>query len=238
MNQHIKRRCCLLFMGIAAVFMSGCGSAFQTLNLKDTGLMPSARAGKALYRSDPGLPRSVVQTELAVDAGVFHLRGKDATGLFSQARIGDQTFPGSGTLDTRFNFTAVDISANWRHAFFNRRLGYDLSAGVGYATLNLRASSAGLEARDSAASMLLQLGAGAFWRVYRETSVEISGSVLEGSRELNNMHGHRFVVAQSLGGRATVYGGYAAWTTELSGGNRSRVQIDFSGPTAGARVRF
>lgn len=228
-------RLCLPLIG--AFGLSACGTAYQTLQLGDRALLPSARVSRGLYRSDRALAPSDVQTELAVEGGLLGTSGSTPTFLYATALVGNQTFTAPQTINTEFDFKAADASLHWRHALLNRRIGYDLFGGLGWTRLNFSASSPTVQGTESISSPALRIGTGAFWRVYRDTSLEAEATLLAGKDALS-MGGRRFSVVQKLGRHVTVNGGYFFWRVGASGGSRSRIEIQSQGPAAGVNVKF
>jgi hypothetical protein len=226
---------CIALFGAFA--LSACGTGYQTLRLGDRALLPSARVSRGLYRADRALAPSDVQTELALEGGLLGTSGSTPTFLYATALVGDQTFTAPQTINTDFDFKAADASLHWRHAFLNRRIGYDSFAGLGWTMLNFSASSSTIQGTESFSSAALRVGVGAFWRVYKETSLEAEGTSLPGN-DAFSMGGRRFSVVQKLGRHVTVNGGYFSWRVGTSGASRSRIEIHSQGPAAGIKVKF
>ena len=230
---------CVVLLSVLALPACG-GPAFQPLLLSDQVMMPSARVSRALYRADRSLSPSDVQTEIAVEGGLLGVSGSAPNFLFTQALIGNQAFTSPQHIDTEFDFRAVDASMHWRHAVFNRRIGYDLFGGVAWTDFDFLASSTvqAVQARESISSPALRLGAGAFLRVYGGTSVEVQGTLLQGNHNFEFMGGRRFSLVQKLGRHATVNGGFYFWHVETSNSTRSRIEVDLQGLTGGVNLKF
>jgi hypothetical protein len=224
---------------MSTLAFTACGSArFQTLQLSDHTLLPAARISKSLYRADRGLAPSDVQTELGIEGGVFGGSGEGSPFVFAETRIGNQTFPPPQIIETEFDFVAWDVSLHWRHALLNRRFGYDLFSGFGWADLDIEASSPAQHAKDSISSPALRLGGGAFFRVFSGTSLEAAGTVLGGNHNFTGMNGYRLSLVQKLGRHVTINGGYSSWNVESSNDTRSRIDLHLYGPAAGVHVKF
>jgi hypothetical protein len=184
------------------------------------------------------LDPSDVQTELGVEGGFLRGSGNQPTFVFSEARVGNQTFTPPQTIGTDFSFTSADVSLRWRHALIKKRIGYDLFTGGGWSDLTVEASSPTGRGKDSISSPTFRLGAGAFWRVIGGTSVEVDGTVMDANSNFTGMDGYRISLVQKLGRNVTINGGYSSWDVESSNGTRSRIDLTLSGPSAGINLKF
>ena len=121
----------------------------------------------------------------------------------------------------------------------NLPFGYEFTAGLGYADLDLALSSATMRAAEDISSPAFRLGGAGIWRIKPTTRVEAGASVLAAkSSSFDGIVRLDVSLRQSLGQHVTVHGGYSNWQIDAPGAGRSAIEFRFSGPSVGLGVTF
>lgn len=224
----------VLVSAIVAVAGGGCasGPAYQPLSARAVVAIPGVRVARQLYSSGE-------DRELAVEGGGIWARGTDSQPIGAGlAKVGDLEFTGPQTLQTKFDFALYDASLRWTHFVHDTPFGYEVGAGVGVADLHLGVTTKTLPGEDSFQSPAFRLALGGLVRLRPSTRVAFGWTVLKTNSSFTDANGFQISLAQTLGRRATVQGGYSQWKLETPGVGRSAVTIKFSGPFIGFGLSF
>lgn len=179
----------------------------------------------------------------ALELGATRARWSDrqALGAGEQpVRFGGQAFSAPAELDYEFDFAYFEGSyrARW---FVNEAVGFELAAGLAYASLDLAAASGGRQTAESIGSLGVSAGAGLLLRLRPGTSVQSRYTYYEAPTIDSLGRAQRFELglAQALGSNAGVRAGYASWLIESERGvGLSPVKARFSGPALGLELMF
>jgi len=136
-------------------------------------------------------------------------------------------------LRNDFDFGFGDISWRWRKFFDDRALGLEVSAGVGYTSLDMTVSSPTQLATEKFFTRGPQAGVGLIWRLNQSASFQgrIGGFVSPGEYGVTNLSHYELSYAQAIFDNISMRVGYAGW--DIYGQTRydnSNFRLNFSGP--------
>ena len=222
----------VLFTVLAGSALTACatGPRYLPIELRTVTVIPDLRVAKTVYSDDV--------TDEALEVGATRLTGRDSTATAGAVRIGNGTFPGPQTIDTKFTFAFYDISARYRRSSQTRPFAWDVAAGFGYADLHLAASSATVRGEESVSSPAFRLALGGMWRLRPTTHLEGHGDLFATNSHFRDVTRLGVALAQTLGSHATIRGGYSFWSLEAPDASRSAVKVRFFGPSIGFGLNF
>jgi hypothetical protein len=231
---HIIRKTYrVLFTILVGSALTACatGPRYLPITLRTVTVIPDLRVAKTVYSDDV--------TDVAIEMGATRSTGRDSTAISAgPVRIGNGTFPGPQTIDTKFTFAFYDISARLRRSLHTRPFGYDVAAGFGYTDLHLAASSGTVRGDESVSSPAFRLAVGGMWRLRPTTHLEAHGDLFATNSHFRDVNRLEVALAQRLGSHATIRGGYSFWGLEAPDASRSAVTVRFFGPSIGFGLNF
>ena len=238
--EHMNIRVYLVLFSTVAVTGCVAGPRFRTLDVSDVVFLPTVRISKNVYTADrTGAVPSEIETGLAIELGLDHARGSDAQSLTSgEVRIGNQSLMAPQELDSKFDLTTFDVSLRYREFIEDRSIGFELSGGFAYVDLNVSVSSQTTPAAERISSPAFRGGAAVFWRMLPSTRIEGFGTGFATKSNLEGVSRFGVSLVRALGRNASVRGGYSAWQVRSPSTTRSRVELQFSGPSLGLDLHF
>jgi hypothetical protein len=228
----------IIMLVLITTLLSGCGSAYQVVNLQDHVLLPSARISRRIASIDRNADPSEVQSGLTAELGASSISGGDTIAIVGTSRLGEVTFAAPQDIDTEFDLKTIDASIRWRQFYGGESLGFDVFTGFGYADLVVKAASPTAQVEETLSSPTLRVGLGGFWRIVPSTSLEATATFLATNRSFDHISGYDIKVVRTLGPHAAIHGGYSTWQLQSIGRNRSTIDLKFSGPAMGVDVKF
>lgn len=247
-QQHKTRKSCSASSRLAAVLLStlalgGCGLNTTRIDAKDERVyLPSFRMGINL--NDGKQAAAEPQTGHAFEIGATKARGGGDQSLAAGQTpviFNNTTFTAPAQLRNDFDFGFGDISWRWRKFFDDRALGLEVSAGVGYASLDMTVSSTTQRATDRFFTRGPQAGIGLIWRLNQSASFQgrIGGFVSPGEYGVTNLSRYELSYAQAFLDNISLRVGYAGWDVYgQTGYNGSNMRLSFSGPVVSLNWDF
>lgn len=156
--------------------------------------------------------------------------------------LDNTTFLAPQTLRNDFDFEFADISWRWRKFFVERKLGLEVSGGVGYTTLELATSSpVQAPASEIFFNRGARVGVGLIWRLNSESSIQlhITEFMSDYLRGVTNIDMREWLFVKQLHENISLRAGYAEsgiYGTNVSGNSEFRVR--FHGPVMALDMNF
>jgi hypothetical protein len=242
-HSELLRKGLLALTCLAAVAASmGC-TATTPVRISDSGVvLSSLRAGTNLGSGrDEGVAPLELSNGWGIEAGAVTARAKASQSLAESEApvvIDNWDFRGPVELDNELDVLFADVTMRRRSLFGERAAGWELLLGVGLAQLDLTVSSAELQVPDSRTLLGGVVGAGVFWKVARQSTVQVRGLYMMpvdtgGAMRLEAL------LRQGIGRHVVVNAGYSQWTVRAPQQvTRSALEVDFSGPAIGLEIHF
>lgn len=166
-------------------------------------------------------------------------KGGDSQSLLAgQAPIvlNNTTFNVPNQLQNDFDYNFANISWRWRKFFAEHSLGLEVTAGAGFASLDLAVSSfvpPVQRASDHFVTRGPQAGIGLIWRLNPSTSLQgrVSEFIAVDDEGVNRMSRYELYFAKAFHDNLSLRAGYAAWDVKGQGQYyNSDFQLRVSGP--------
>jgi hypothetical protein len=224
-----------LLAGMLATFaLGGCGyMPTTTINAEDNHVyLPALRAVVNFGDSKASEP----QSGNAIEFGIAKAKGDDSQSLVagqSPIILNGTSFSPPQHLRNDFDYNFANISWRWRKFFSERPLGLEVTAGVGFSSLDLAVSSPTQHASDHLYTRGPQAGIGLIWRLNPGTSIQgrVSEFISADDHGVNKMTRYELFFAKALHDNFTLRAGYAVWDVNGEGQyNMSDFQLRASGP--------
>lgn len=155
--------------------------------MQDGLLVPSVRLGIDIHPQDerPSVPHTGHGVEVGF-SGVSGGEDQQTRGAGDHPlRFGGETFSAPTTVNYDFDFRFFELAYRYRHFFgASRAFGIEALGGLGYAELDITASSPTLSANDKLQSGGIVAGFGIVWKFLPQTSLQSRLTVFgSGERE-------------------------------------------------------
>lgn len=200
---------------LTTLALAGCGLLPTTrIDAEDNRIfLPALRA--AINLGDDNQAASDLHSGNAIVFDLAKAQGSDsqvlATGQ-SPIILNSTTFMPPQQLRNDFNFNFSDITWRWRKFFSERSLGLEVTAGVGFSSLDLAVSSPTQRTSTHLVTQGPHAGIGLVWRMNPSTSLQgrVSGFVSDGTG-VNEMARCELFYAKAFHDNLTLRAGYAVW---------------------------
>src|SRR5262245_55974239 len=146
-------------------------------------------------------------TGSAIEFGYTRGSGSSSQSLASNyAYFGGKQFFAPTTLTTDFTSTYVDMAYRFRAIDRESGLGIEILAGIAFADLEMRVSSASQSGSETLTSPGVQIGLGLLWRVRPGTSVHLRGTSFRSAddNEVSRATRYEASLVQALGSNAAL----------------------------------
>lgn len=227
----------LLAAMLATLALAGCSGLLPTtpINAEDNHVyLPALRA--VINFGDGKQAASEPQTGNAIEFGITKAKGDDSQKLVtgqSPIILNGTTFLAPQQLRNDFDYNFANISWRWRKFFSERSLGLEVTAGVGFSSIDLAVSSPAQRASDHLFTRGPQGSIGLIWRLNPSTSLQgrMSEFISTADRGVNKMMRYELSLAKAFHDNLTLRAGYAVWDVNgESQFNMSDFQLHVSGP--------
>ena len=246
----LTKTCASCAMLLAA--LGGCTSIpppATSINVNDSGVfLPSVRVGWNLGSSStkgtPSDPGSGHTLGHGIEFGATRASSEDTQNLAAgqaPVRFGGTTFLPGQTLRHEADFAVYDVSYRFRLFATDRVLGMEVTAGVGFADLDLTVSSSNQRARESLSSVGFRYGIAGIWRLRPGTQMQarFTGFFSGDYHDVTSVYSSEISVGQALGSNFVVRGGYSYTSAESDRDlPNSRINLRFSGPLLRLELQF
>jgi len=226
-----------------ALALGGCGLTTTRIDAKDERVfLPAFRVGINL--NDGKQAAAEPQSGHAFEIGATRVRGSGGQSLAAgQTPIiyGNSTFTAPAQLTNDFDYGFGDISWRWRKFFDDRALGLEVTAGVGYSSLDLSVSSPALIASDHFFTRGPHAGLGLIWRLNQSASFQgrIGSFISPAEYGVTSLSRYELSYAQALFDNVSLRAGYAGWDVYgQTGYGSSNFKLNFSGPVVSLNWDF
>lgn len=205
----------LLAALISTTLLAGCHLSNTRIDANDVRLVvPAFRAG--MNFNDGTQPASEYQSGNAIDVGVAKAKGSDTQSLASSQSpitFNNTTFLAPVQVRNDFDLEFSDISWRKRKFFDDRAFGIEVSAGVGFSSLDLAVTSPTQIAAKHLNSWGPQAGFGLIWRLDQNSTIQtrIGGFLSTHDEGVNEMLRLEVSYTQAFFDNLNLRIGYAAW---------------------------
>lgn len=223
---------------LATLALGGCGNWASTrIEATDNRtFLPALRAN--INFGDEKQAASEPHTGHAIEIGIAKARGSDSQSLSAAQlpiSLSNTSFTGPQLLQNEFDTSFANISWRWRKFFAERSLGLEVTAGVGFSSLDLSVSSTSQRASDHFFSRGPQASVGLIWRLNPGTSLHgrVSEFISLANHGVNEMSRYELYFAKSLHENLALRAGYASWDVSARDqyyNSNSDFQLRVSGP--------
>jgi hypothetical protein len=234
---------------LAAALIAGPAFAdHRQIDIEDNTFIPSARIGIDIFPR--GEQPSVPHSGHGIEIGFTGTSGEDSQTRTAGApalTFGGRSFTAPTTLNYDFDFRFLEIAYRFRHFFGAGSFGIEALGGLGFAELEVRATSGLQTASEKLQSGGLVGGFGIVWKFLPQTSLQ-SRITIFGSGDREGVTGAaRFdvFVAQALGRHAAVRAGLTSWglvsqrdEDDDFGSINSHLRAGFGGLAVGLELAF
>ena len=226
----------LLAAMLATLALGGCGLLPTTrINAEDNRVfLPALRAD--IDFGDSKQAASEPHTGNAIEFGIAKAKGGDSQSLVagqSPIILNGTTFNAPQQLRNDIDYYFANVSWRWRKFFAERSLGLEVTAGVGFSSLDLAVSSPTQRASDHLYTRGPQGSVGLIWRLNPSTSLQgrMSEFISTADQGVNKMMRYELSLAKAFHDNLTLRAGYAVWDVNgESQYNMSDFQLHVSGP--------
>ena len=232
----------LLAALLAVSTLTGCITATPIVADDPHVFLPSLRASVSL--DDDTKTPADPQTGHAIEFEFVKAKGSGNQSLAAGQQpviFNNTTFTAPQQLRNDFDFNYADISFRWRKFFRERRLGLEVSGGVGHTSLGLTVSSPTQRDSEHFGTYGPQGGVALIWRMRPSTSfhARISGFVSNSSTGISDFARYELFFSQALGDNLALRAGYAKWNVNGDdGAGKSNFRTTFSGPVLDLGLNF
>jgi len=226
----------ILAMMLATLALTGCGFLPTTqINAEDNRVfLPALRAD--INFGDDKQAVSEPHTGNAIEFGIAKAKGNDSQSLMtgqSPIILNGTTFNAPQQLRNDFDYNFANLIWGRRQFFSERAVGLEVTAGVGFSSLDLAVSSPAQRASDHLFTRGPQAGVGLVWRLNPSTSLQgrVSEFISAADQGVNRMTRYELFFAKAFHENLTLRAGYAVWDVNGEGQyNMSDFQLRASGP--------
>lgn len=237
-HQKAVARCAaarLLAGMLATLGLGGCSDYYTRIEATDKRTFLPALRANINFGEDKQVA-SEPHTGHAIEIGIAKARGSDSQWLSAAQppiSLNDTSFNGPQKVQVDFDTSFSNISWRWRKFFAERSLGLEVTAGVGFSSLDLAVSSTSSMQRASEHYFTRgpQAGVGLIWRLNPSTSLHGRVSVFISNPGVDSMGRFELYFAKSLHKNLALRAGYARWDASgESSGYGSAFDLLLSGP--------